>query len=281
MGVYAIGDLQGCYDEFQRLLELIEFNPEKDKLWLAGDLVNRGPKSLQVLRFIKSLGNSAITVLGNHDLHLLALSQGNQRHYKHGSLADILHAPDRDELIHWLRHQYLMYHNKVLGYSLVHAGLPPQWDIPCALLRARELEVVLQGAGFHDFCHAMYGNEPVQWSEDLMGMDRLRFITNCFTRLRYCTSDGRLALREKGAPGSQNSNILPWFEATGRASRQDRIIFGHWSTLGYHTANNVWAIDTGCLWGGQLTALKIRKNKKPRPIHLPCLGALKPGKSTI
>jgi bis(5'-nucleosyl)-tetraphosphatase (symmetrical) len=279
MSIYAIGDIQGCYDEFQRLLDLIEFNPVTDKLWLAGDIVNRGPKSLEVIRFVKSLGSSAITVLGNHDLHLLALSQGNQRHYKHGSLNDILHAPDRDELIHWLRHQYVMYHHKALGYSLLHAGLPPQWDITTALLRARELEVVLQGAGFHDFCQEMYGNEPIQWSDELTGMNRLRFITNCFTRLRYCTLDGKLALREKGSPGSQASGKVPWFAVPGRASRDDPIIFGHWSTLGYYNTHNVWAIDTGCLWGGQLTALQIRKKKKAKPIHLPCPGALKPGKT--
>jgi bis(5'-nucleosyl)-tetraphosphatase (symmetrical) len=275
MAIYVIGDIQGCYDEFRRLLEQINFDPRKDKLWLAGDIVNRGPSSLQVLRFIKSLGKSALTVLGNHDLHLLALSQGNQKHYKHGSLIDILQAPDRDELIHWLRHQPIMYHNKILGYSLIHAGLPPQWDISSALLYARELEVAIQGAYFHDFCHAMYGNEPAAWSEELTGMDRLRFITNSFTRLRYCTTDGRLALQEKGPPSSQDKSVVPWFEFADRASRNDRIIFGHWSTLGYYNANNVWGIDTGCLWGGQLTALKLRKQKKPKPIHLTCPSVLK------
>jgi bis(5'-nucleosyl)-tetraphosphatase (symmetrical) len=281
MAIYAIGDLQGCYDEFQRLLDLIEFNPEKDKIWLAGDIVNRGPKSLEVLRFIKSLGTGAITVLGNHDLHLLALSQGNMRHYKHGSLSDILNAPDRDELIHWLRHRYVMYHHNEPAYSLLHAGLPPQWDIKTALLHARELEVVLQGAGFHDFCHEMYGNQPEQWSDDLTGIDRLRYITNCFTRLRYCTRDGRLAMREKGSPGSQKTGVIPWFEISDRASCNDRIIFGHWSTLGYYNAYNVWAIDTGCLWGGQLTALKVSKKKKPKPIHLACPGVLKPAKTNV
>ena len=279
MAIYAIGDIQGCYDEFQRILDLIEFNPSKDKLWLAGDIVNRGPKSLEVLRLVKSLGSSTITVLGNHDLHLLALSQGNQRHYKHGGLTDILEAPDREELIHWLRHQPLMYQHKELRYSLIHAGLPPQWDIPTALLRARELEVALQGAAFHDFCHAMYGNEPSRWSDDLTGMDRLRFITNCFTRLRYCTPDGRLAMREKGSPGSQGAGVIPWYQVPGRASRNDQIIFGHWSTLGFYNGNNVWAIDTGCLWGGKLTALKIKDKKKPKPIHLSCPGALKPEKA--
>lgn len=279
MSIYAIGDVQGCYDELQRLLDSINFDPAKDKLWFAGDLVNRGPKSLQVMRFVKSLGSNAISVLGNHDLHLLALSQGNRSHYKHGTLDEILKAPDRDELIHWLRHQPVMYHHKKSGYNLVHAGLPPQWDIPSALQYARELETVLQGSGFHDFCHAMYGNEPAQWSDELKGMERLRFITNCLTRLRYCTPEGKLAMREKGTPGCQTAGIVPWFETPERASRNDRIIFGHWSTLGYRQTDNVWSIDTGCLWGGQLTALKIRKKKKPKPIHLACSGALKPGKA--
>lgn len=279
MAIYAIGDVQGCYDELQQLLELIQFDPAKDTLWLAGDIVNRGPKSLQVMRFVKSLGNRAITVLGNHDLHLLALSQGNRSHYKHGTLDEILDAPDCAELIYWLRHQPVMYHHKNSGYSLLHAGLPPQWDIPSALQYARELEVTLQGPQFHDFCHAMYGNDPDQWSDDLRGMDRLRFITNCFTRLRYCTPTGRLAMKEKGHPSSQNSGFIPWFEAPGRASKNARIIFGHWSTLGYQQANNAWSIDTGCLWGGKLTALKIRQNKKPKPIHLACPSSLKPGKA--
>ena len=278
MAIYAIGDIQGCYDELQKLLDLIHFNPSNDRLWFAGDIVNRGPKSLQVVRFIKSLGNRAITVLGNHDLHLLALSQGNRSHYNHGALDEILKAPDRDELIHWLRHQPLMYHHRKSGFSLIHAGLPPQWDIASALRYARELETVLQGSAFHDFCHNMYGNQPDEWSENLTGMDRLRFITNSFTRLRYCTPSGRLAMREKGPPGNLSSSAIPWFEVPGRASKDAQIIFGHWSTLGYLHTGNIWAIDTGCIWGGQLTALKIRKKKKPRPIHLGCPGTLRPNK---
>ncbi|MEN8177117.1 MAG: symmetrical bis(5'-nucleosyl)-tetraphosphatase [Pseudomonadota bacterium] len=279
MAIYAIGDIQGCYDELQKLLDLIKFDQANDRLWLAGDIVNRGPKSLQVIRFIKSLGNRATTVLGNHDLHLLALSQGNRSHYKHGTLDEILSAPDRDELIHWLRHQPVMYHHKESGFSLLHAGLPPQWDIPSALQYARELETTLQGPAFHEFCQSMYGNEPDRWSDNLRGMDRLRFITNCFTRLRYCTPKGSLAMREKSPPGSLNSGVIPWFEVPGRASQNARIIFGHWSTLGYHQTDNVWSIDTGCLWGGQLTALKIRKKKDPKPIHLACPGNLKPSKA--
>lgn len=278
MAIYAIGDIQGCYDELRRLLDLIAFDPAKDKLWLAGDIVNRGPKSLQVVRFVKSLGSRAVTVLGNHDLHLLALSQGNRSHYKHGTLDAILKAPDHVELIDWMRHRPVMYHHQKRGYSMIHAGLPPQWDLPTALKCARELEETLQGSGFHQFCQVMYGNQPDFWSENLDGMDRLRFITNCFTRLRFCTPRGKLAMREKGAPGSQNPTVVPWFKAQSRASQNDRIIFGHWSTLGYYAEDNVWSLDTGCLWGGRLTALKLQKGRQAKPVFLDCPGVVKPGK---
>lgn len=270
MAIYAIGDLQGCYDELQRLLELIQFDPAKDKLWFAGDLVNRGPKSLQVLRFVKSLGNRAISVLGNHDLHLLALSQGNMSHQKHGGLNEILNAADGGELIDWLRHCPLMYHHPKRGYSIIHAGLPPQWDLNTALACAQELEQTLTGPGFHNYCQDIYGNKPDKWQENLSGMDRLRFITNCFTRLRYCTIEGRLSMRDKGAPEQHNNGSIPWYTVPQRRTKNDRILFGHWSTLGYRQIDNVWSLDSGCFWGGQLTALKIRKHKPPKPIHLPC-----------
>ena len=278
MATYAIGDVQGCYNELQQLLEKIKFDPSSDTLWFVGDLVNRGPHSLEVLRFVKGLGGSAITVLGNHDLHLLAISQGNPRHKdKEHTLDQVLAADDREELIDWLRHRPLMHHDAKRGYSLLHAGLPPQWDIPEALARAREMEEVLRGPGFHDYCQQMYGNQPDCWSPSLKGMDRLRFITNCFSRLRYCDLKGRLALREKGVPGSQPKSYLPWFMHPHRASRHDRIIFGHWSTLGYHASNNTWSIDSGCLWGGHLTALRVRKKKKKlKPVHVLCKGACKP-----
>lgn len=278
MATYAIGDIQGCYDDLMALLDKIGFDSGNDKLWFAGDLVNRGPKSLEVLRFVKSLKDQAVTVLGNHDLHLLALSQGNRSHYKHGTLDEILKAPDRDELIHWLRHRPLMHHNEKRGYSLIHAGLPPQWDIKTALACAGELEKTLRGPGFHDFCQKMYGNHPDQWQNNLKGIERLRFITNAFTRLRYCTKDGRLSLRDKGSPGSQSKGALPWFEISNRATRRNRILFGHWSTLGYHQADNVWCLDSGCLWGGQLTALRVRKSQPPKPIHFACPGTVKPTK---
>lgn len=257
MAVYAIGDIQGCYDELRKLLDLLAFEPGRDRLWFVGDLVNRGPKSLEVLRFVKGLGGSAISVLGNHDLHLLALAAGNTKHKDADSLDPVLKAPDRDELMHWLRHLPLLHSDNALGFHMLHAGLPPQWDMATASACARELEAALQGDEHLAFLLDMYGNKPKKWSPALKGIDRLRFITNCFTRLRYCDQAGNLRLKEKGPPGSQKAGLIPWFEHPQRASRDARIVFGHWSTLGYHIANNTWALDTGCLWGGALTALRL------------------------
>lgn len=270
MAIYALGDIQGCYDELQRLLSKIRFDPSKDKLWFAGDLVNRGPKSLQVLRFVKSLGDQAVTVLGNHDLHLLALSQGNLSHNKKGTLKRVLEAPDRVELIEWLRHRPIMVQHEKKGYCMVHAGLPPQWDLATAMGCARELETVLRGPGFNRFCHEMYGDKPDLWSQDLDGMDRLRYITNCFTRMRYCTREGRISLKEKGPPIEESSAIIPWFEAPGRLAEKERILFGHWSTLGYRQAGRAYCLDSGCFWGGKLTALRLRKKRPPKPYQIDC-----------
>ncbi len=278
MSIYAIGDIQGCYDQLQRLLELINFEPSKDRLWFAGDLVNRGPNSLEVLRFIKGLGKRAVTVLGNHDLHLLAISYGMTKYnHKSNGLDQILKATDRDELLHWLQNRPLMYQHKKRDFNLIHAGLAPQWDIPTALKLAGEVEQAIRGKDAKHFFQHMYGNQPERWNPFLQRMERLRFITNCFTRLRYCDARGGLALKESAAPGSQNSAYTPWFEMPNRASQHDQIIFGHWSTLGYHNSNNVWAIDSGCLWGGQLTALRVRKRKQPKPIQLECPRASKSG----
>jgi len=281
MSIYAIGDVQGCYDQLRHLLDQICFNPEKDKLWFAGDLVNRGPDSLKVLRFVKGLGSRAVTVLGNHDLHLLALSQHVDKHKdpKH-TLDQILNAPDREELLHWLRHRPLMHYSKKRNFSIIHAGLPPQWDIPTALEHAAELESVLQGDGFHDFCQQMYGNLPDRWDPELEGMERLRFITNCFTRLRFCTADGSLSLKESGAPGTQDPSLTPWYAMQERASSNSRILFGHWSTLGYGRHNNTWSLDSGCLWGGSLTALRIRKKKEPELFQLNCPRTMQPTRHT-
>lgn len=271
MATYAIGDIQGCYGELLKLLDRLGFDPAGDRLWIVGDLVNRGPDSLQVLRFMKDLGKRAVCVLGNHDLHLLALAEGNLKHKKNTTLDAVLGAPDRDELLHWLRRRPLMHHDPAKNASLLHAGLPPQWNLEQALACAREVETVLRGPDYPAFLQKMYGNQPERWSAELAGFDRLRFIVNCFTRLRYCEpATGRLGLDEKGPPGSQRPPYVPWFQVPGRATRGERIIFGHWSTLGYWSAHNVWAIDSGCLWGGQLTALRVRRKKPMQPEHMPC-----------
>ena len=275
MATYAIGDIQGCYDELQQLLEKINFEPTVDRLWLTGDLVNRGPRSLEVLRLVKGLGDRAITVLGNHDLHLLALWQHRHHHFKsNDTLADIFTATDGEELLDWLRRQPLMHYDAELGFAMVHAGLPPQWDLELALACAAEVETVLRGEKFAEFLGHMYGNKPACWSPQLSGWDRLRFIVNCFTRLRFCTADGELDFKHKGNPDGQQGEYLPWFQVTQRQSSDTPIAFGHWSTLGLYQADNVHAIDTGCLWGGTLTALQLENGAIT---SLPCAGYSAPG----
>jgi bis(5'-nucleosyl)-tetraphosphatase (symmetrical) len=275
MAVYAVGDVQGCYDELRTLLDKLQFEPTKDHLWFAGDLVNRGPRSLDTLRYISSLGDNAICVLGNHDLHLLALAAGNERFRDSDDLNQVLDAPDRDELIHWLRHRPLMHIDKQLDFTMIHAGLPPQWNLTTARNCAREVEAVLQGPDYRDFFDQMYGNKPNRWDPELEGMDRLRFITNCFTRLRFVTRKGKLKLKLKGSPLGQKKKYIPWFSHPHRLTRNDRILFGHWSTLGYQVKQNTWALDTGCLWGGALTALRIDQNP-PSPVQYQCEGQQDP-----
>lgn len=277
MATYVLGDIQGCYDQLRKLLDQLAFDPAKDQVWFVGDLVNRGPKSLKVLRFVRKLGDSAVTVLGNHDLHLLAMACGNKRDKDSASLQPILDAPDRDKLIHWLRHRPLLHQDKALGFTMIHAGLPPQWNMKTAVACAREVEAVLQGKDHRKYFKAMYGNEPSLWDPGLKEMERWRFITNCFTRLRYCSTSGQLGLKQKGPPGSQKSDYLPWFSHPKRATRKDKVLFGHWSTLGYQVQNNTWSLDSGCLWGGKLTALRIDL-KKPKPRFLSCPGQQDPGK---
>jgi bis(5'-nucleosyl)-tetraphosphatase (symmetrical) len=260
LAVYAIGDIQGCYDDLQKALTEVAFEPARDHLWCVGDLVNRGPKSLEVLRFIRDLGDSAICVLGNHDLHLLALAAGNLKHRDEHSLDPILQAPDRDELLDWLRRRPLLHYDAGLDFLMIHAGLPPQWDLHTARACATEVEGVLRSDEHVAYFLDMYGNKPDRWDPRLRHMDRWRFITNCLTRLRFCGPDGRLALKEKGPPGSQAKGLIPWFAHPQRATRGQRIVFGHWSTLGYREEHNVWALDTGCLWGGALTLLRLDQN---------------------
>ncbi|HQU16573.1 MAG: bis(5'-nucleosyl)-tetraphosphatase (symmetrical) [Chromatiales bacterium 21-64-14] len=272
MATYAIGDLQGCHDELQRLLERLNFDPARDHLWFTGDLVNRGPKSLETLRLVHNLGDRALTVLGNHDLHLLAQAAGLQeKSHRRDTLAPILHAPDRDELLHWLRHRPLLHHDPQLGYTLIHAGLPPQWGLEQAQARASEAETALRGPEYPGLLQHLYGDWPPRWNDELAGWDRLRFIINCLTRLRYCTADGELTLQEKGPPGTQPAPFRPWFSVAGRASAGLRIVFGHWSTLGPVAEPGIYPLDTGCVWGGRLTALRL--DGKPRWIHLRCAAA--------
>lgn len=258
MAIYAIGDIQGRFDALQALLEKIRFDPTKDQVWFTGDLVNRGEESLAVLRYVKSLGDAAISVLGNHDLHMLAVVEGVTHQRKLDTLDDILNAPDRDELTQWLRFRPVMHHSAEHQMTLVHAGLPPQWDLAMAQQCAKELEDTLQSNEYKNFLHHMYGNEPDKWVDALNGIDRLRFITNAFTRMRYCyEDDGRIDMKHKMAPGKQPEGLVPWYRAPERKNADLDIIFGHWSTHGDEIIPGIHALDTGCLWGGCLTALRV------------------------
>jgi len=269
MATYAVGDLQGCGEEFQALLDALSFDPSCDRLWLVGDLVNRGPKSLQVLRRVRALGEAAITVLGNHDLHLLAVAHTERRAKSQDTLDEVLQAPDREELLDWLRHRPLLHHDAQLGYTLIHAGLAPQWDLELASACAREVSSALRDpASCADFLANMYGDEPRRWSEQLTGWPRLRFIVNCLTRLRLCTHDGTIEARHKGAPADAPPQLIPWFKVPGRRSQSLRIVCGHWSALGYHDSDGVLSIDTGCVWGGTLCA--VRLDAPASPHFIPC-----------
>lgn len=255
MAVYAIGDVQGCFFSLQRLIDSIQFDPSTDQIWFAGDLVNRGPDSLSTLRFVKSLGASAVSVLGNHDLHLIASAYSRGKSRSRDTIQSILDAPDCIELIDWLRYRPL-FHVKQL-YCLVHAGLAPQWTIAEARSYAREVESVLQSDQISGFLEHMYGNEPDTWNPNLEGWDRLRFIANVFTRIRYCTPEGALQMKAKHSPAHNTDQIIPWFEMENRQSKSATIVFGHWSTLGLQLNQSILSLDTGCAWGGYLTAVRL------------------------
>ncbi len=255
MSTYAIGDIQGCFQALQLLLQKINFDPARDRLWLVGDLVNRGPDSLAVLRWAKSLGDKAVVVLGNHDLHLLAVAYGFVKPHRKDTIAQVLAAPDRTELLDWLRHQRLFHAED--DYALVHAGLLPQWSVKKAAALAHEVEQELRGKHYLDFFAHMYGNEPKAWSKDLHGMARLRMITNAMTRLRFCTPEGEMEFDHKGPPEIFPAGHLPWYEAPNRKNADSTIIFGHWSALGLQVRSHLMALDTGCLWGGNLTAVRL------------------------
>ncbi len=257
MAIYAVGDVQGCCDELEALIHALRIDPGHDELLFVGDLVNRGPKSLQTLRLVRSLGSQATVVLGNHDLHLIALAFGNQTRAKDQELADILQAPDGEELVNWLRHRPMAVYRPELNTLLVHAGVAPQWDPLLTIKLAREVEQALRGPGCANFMRGLYGDEPARWSPTLTGQDRLRFITNSLTRIRYCHADGSLDLVENGAPGTQPAGLIPWFDLPGRQTAMVRIVFGHWASLGLLQRDKLLGIDTGCVWGRKLTAVRL------------------------
>ncbi|MBB3167274.1 symmetrical bis(5'-nucleosyl)-tetraphosphatase [Simiduia aestuariiviva] len=258
MATYAVGDIQGCYDPLQRLLKDVSFDPARDRLWVAGDLINRGPQSLEVLRYLRGLGDALVVVLGNHDLHFLAVAEGVRKPSKSDTLEAVLAAPDLPDIVQWLRRQPLLHCDKVLGYALVHAGIPPQWSLKKALKRAAEVEQVLQSGDYRRFLKAMYGNEPAGWRKGLRGMKRLRVITNYLTRMRFCDPAGQLDLTNKSAPHAVNLGYAPWFALENRKTRGERIIFGHWAALeGQVSEADVFALDTGCVWGGCLTLMRL------------------------
>jgi bis(5'-nucleosyl)-tetraphosphatase (symmetrical) len=276
MSTYAIGDLQGCYDDLLLLLDQIAYAPARDRLLLAGDLVNRGPQSLACLRFARGNADSVRCVLGNHDLHLLACAGDRSRLKPGDTLDEILDAPDATELLGWLAAQPLAIYEPAHDLLMCHAGVPPQWSLDQTLALAAEASKVLAGSDRADFFSHMYGDQPSIWDESLSGWDRTRFVINCFTRLRYCSADGRLAMKPKGAPGSQAEGLLPWFAVPGRRTAGTRIVFGHWSTLGRVAwpEHRVWGLDTGCVWGAKLSALNVDSGEL---ISVPCADHRQPG----
>ncbi|MDR7088023.1 MULTISPECIES: symmetrical bis(5'-nucleosyl)-tetraphosphatase [Cellvibrio] len=262
MATYAIGDIQGCLEPLQCLLQEIKFNPSKDKLWLAGDLINRGPDTLETLRFLYRLRDSITIVLGNHDLHFIAVYYGQRKRGKNDTLDELLRAPDCADLVYWLRQQKLVHHDPLLNFTMVHAGIPPQWDLSEALAHAREVENVLQTDKVEIFLAGMYGNLPNRWNDNLAGVDRLRLITNYFTRMRFCSADGELELQTKESVDAAPIGFAPWFSFAERKTWDQRILFGHWAALeGRTDVENVYALDTGCVWGGSLTALRLEDER--------------------
>jgi bis(5'-nucleosyl)-tetraphosphatase (symmetrical) len=265
MAIYAIGDVQGCYGALQALLARVKFDPAADRLWLVGDLVNRGSQSLEVLRFVKSLGASAVTVLGNHDLHLIAAAAGCAKLGKGDTLQPVLQAPDRDELLAWLRAQHLAYAEG--EYLMVHAGLLPQWSAADVLRLAGEVEALLRSDGYENFLKKMYGNHPAQWDESLTGDDRTRVIVNAMTRMRFCTAEGSMEFREKGGPQNAPDGYFPWFDAPGRKTAHLTMVCGHWSAMGFVQRPDLLALDSGCVWGNRLTAVRLDDRQ---PTQLAC-----------
>lgn len=274
MATYAIGDIQGCYGSLRRLLDYIDFDPARDRIWLVGDLVNRGPQSLEVLRFVRSLGAAAVVVLGNHDLHLVMQSEGFGKPNAEDTLDSVLGAPDCSELLEWLRSRPLFHAEG--PYAMVHAGLLPSWSVAKAQALSDEAQAALTAPNYRDFLANMWGSEPVAWSDELTGWDRMRVVVNAMTRMRYCRSDGSMEFRASGSkspPEQGPPGCVPWFALPDRAHADHTIICGHWSALGYRQENGIIALDSGCLWGGSLTAVRLEDR---RAFQLPCPRAVEP-----
>jgi bis(5'-nucleosyl)-tetraphosphatase (symmetrical) len=269
MAIYAIGDVQGCYKPLRKLIMETVFMKSQDEIWFCGDLVNRGPDSADVLRYIMDLGDSARCVLGNHDLNLLAVANGTRQIKDSDTLHDVLDANDADEMLDWLRTRPLLHRSKEHKVCIVHAGIYPSWSISKAEKLANEVEKALRKRDHHKFLKKMYGNFPAYWSEDLEGWDRLRFITNVMTRMRFLDSSGALELDIKCSPGKQPRKYQPWYTARNKRKASWKVIFGHWSTLGLHMEKNTICLDSGCLWGGQLTAARVDR-KKPEFYSVSC-----------
>lgn len=282
MALYLIGDVQGCDGALQKLLDKMSFSPSRDTLFFLGDLVNRGPDSAGVLRRLMRYGHAAQCVLGNHDLHLLAAAHGARRPSRKDTLHDVLNAPDRPAMLDWLRQQRLaiLLPHQPVAYLLVHAGVLPGWNAAKTMALAQEVEAVLRGPDLPDFLHQMYGNAPTGWHDSLAGVDRLRVIVNALTRLRFCTPEGDMEFSVTGAADAAPPGYLPWFDVPGRQSTDVCVAFGHWSTLGWLDRPDVLALDTGCVWGGSLSALKLGEGPGPIThdlIQVRCPQAQQPG----
>ena len=274
--IYLMGDLQGCCQALERMLQTIDFSPSRDHLFVLGDLVNRGPDSLGVLRRLRGLDNAATCLLGNHDLHLLAVAHGVRKMHRSDTLAPILDAPDREDWLYWLRQQRLAVHAH--GWLMVHARVVPQWDAAQTVALAGEVEAMLRSPEVGEFLTTMYGNEPARWDERLQGVDRWRCVVNSLTRLRFCATDGTMEFATKEGAGGAPEGYMPWFEVPGRRTQGTPVAFGHWSTLGLINRDDLLALDTGCLWGGHLTAVRVDGATR-EVIQIPCPQAQKPGKA--
>ncbi len=274
--IYLVGDLQGCCKPLERLLQTIDFSPSRDELYVLGDLVNRGPDSMGVLRRLRALEGAATCLLGNHDLHLLAVAHGVRKPHRSDTLDPILSAPDRDDWLNWLRQQRLAVHAH--GWLMVHAGVVPQWDTAQTVALAGEVEAMLRSPDVGAFLTTMYGNEPARWDERLQGVDRWRCVVNSLTRLRFCAADGTMEFATKEGAGGAPAGYMPWFDVPGRRTQGTPVAFGHWSTLGLINRDDLLALDTGCIWGGHLTAVRVDGATR-EVIQIACPQAQKPGKT--